>query len=132
MPAAPAPPASAAAADAAGEHGRDRHAHHDRAAARARALANKPLTGAEIQAAVASHQSSIVRCLRAMGAADRPAQVAAKVTIETSGQISEVHLDPKLPDPHGPCLEKAMRAIHLRRHPTEGLEVTIPLRLQAQ
>lgn len=97
----------------------------------ARAELRRPLSGTEVQQQVAAHQGAIVRCLRDLPAKDRPAQVAAKVTIETSGAVSEVALNPPLPEPQGGCLRAALGSLHFRRHPTEGLEVTIPLRLQA-
>lgn len=117
-PAPAAPPAEAAPARRAHSRG-------------ARAAANRPLTGSEIQQQVAAHQGAIVRCLRELTGKDRPAQVAAKVTIETSGEVSGVVLTPALPEPQAECLRAALQALHFRRHPTEGLEVTIPLRLQA-
>jgi hypothetical protein len=89
-----------------------------------------PLTGKEIQAVFVRHQSSIARCLRDIDRKDAPKEVAAHVAIETDGSVGEVTFEPPLTGSAGACLSKALSALHFRKHPIEGLKVTVPLKLQ--
>ncbi len=89
-----------------------------------------PLTGKEIQAVFVHHQTGIARCLRSIDRKDAPAQVAAHVAIATDGSVSGVTFEPALTGPAGACLTKALTALHFRKHPIEGLKVTVPLKLQ--
>jgi serine/threonine protein kinase len=89
-----------------------------------------PLTGKEIQAVFVRHQSSIARCLRDIDRKDAPKEVAAHVAIETDGSVGEVTFEPPLTGSAGACVSKALIALHFRKHPIEGLKVTVPLKLQ--
>jgi hypothetical protein len=70
------------------------------------------------------------RGLRDINRETAPAQVEAHVAIETDGHVGEVTFSPELKDKAGVCLAHALGALQFRKHPTEGLKVTVPLKLQ--
>lgn len=126
-------PAEAAPAAAVDPQAAEKKAQ-SRAAARAARLeaehARKPLTGAEIQATVQRYQAEVIHCLRDVTAKDAPAKLEAHITIETTGRVSQVEFTPPLTGTSDKCLSHSLMAMRFRRHPVDGLKVTIPLKIQ--
>lgn len=133
-PAAPQPtpvaPAAAPGEAAPKEREQETPRKRSRASRRERDDASTPLTGKEIQGVFVRNQSSIARCLRDIDPKTAPKSVAAHVAIDTGGAVSGVTFEPALPNETGACLTRALKALHFRKHPTEGLKITVPLTLQ--
>lgn len=89
-----------------------------------------PLTGKEIQAVIVHNQAALARCLNQIDRKSAPTQVAAHIAIGTAGHVDEVTFTPELTGPAHTCLQTALMALRFRKHPVEGLKVTIPLKIQ--
>jgi hypothetical protein len=92
--------------------------------------ARRPLTGAEIQTTVQRYQAEVAHCLRNVDAKTAPSKLEAHITIETTGHVSVVEFTPALDKANDACLSHSLKAMRFRRHPVDGLKVTIPLKIQ--
>jgi len=90
----------------------------------------KPLSGNEIRTVVQKHSGNFIKCMEK--AQNIPPQIAATLTILTSGQVGDVVVKPPLSDSAAQsCLVRALKKMRFRKHPTKGFEVGIPLRFEA-
>jgi hypothetical protein len=123
-------PPPAPKVDAAAAQRRAAAARAQRAARLDAERARRPLSGPEIQAAVQRHQAEVAHCLRSFDVKTMPPKLEAHITIETTGEVSQVDLTPALDKANEACLTHSLKAMRFRRHPVDGLKVTIPLKIQ--
>ena len=90
-----------------------------------------PLTGPEIQAVVQRSSQQIAQCLQKFEGTKAPAKVDARLTIEPTGRVSRVDLNPTVEvDAVSRCLDKTLRSLRFHKHPQKDFQVTIPLKIQ--
>ncbi|MBI3179390.1 MAG: hypothetical protein HYZ27_06985, partial [Deltaproteobacteria bacterium] len=101
-------------------------------AKKVKAAPAKALSGAEIQQTVQRSSAAIGRCIDNLaGVQNAPSQVNATITIGTHGKVTNVGLQPALPQAAADqCLRGALKSLKFRTQPVEGFQVTIPLKIQ--